>query len=162
MEIEDIAGVRLYIERTHRFDQETRTIEFVIHIPDPFVAGTPIDGTDSSSAPPLLIGKFVEVELQGSAPGEHFKIPRLALQYDDEVWVVQEDQTITIVHVDVLQRGHDEVYVAGDLSAGQRVVISGIEVAGRKHDGSQSTTLANNGSGRTQFRSAKRSDRVHG
>ena len=110
-------------------DQETRTIEFVVHVPDPFVAGTPIDGTDSTAAPPLLIGKFVEVELLGSAPGEHFKIPRLALQYDDEVWVVQEDQTITIVHVDVLQRGHDEVYIAGDLAAGQRVVISGIEVA---------------------------------
>ena len=110
-------------------DQETRTIELVIHIPDPFVAGTPIESTDSTSAPPLLVGKFVEVEILGSAPVEHFKIPRLALQYDNEVWVVQDDQTITIVHVDILQRGHDEVYVAGDLADGQRVVISGIEVA---------------------------------
>lgn len=110
-------------------DRETRTIDIVVRIPDPFEAGEPVDEADSKPAPPLLIGKFVEVELLASAPAKYFKLPRLALQADNEVWVVKDDQTLSVVTVDVLQRGNDLVYVSGDLASGLRVVTSGIEYA---------------------------------
>ena len=54
---------------------------------------------------------------------------RAALQSGDEVWTVDDDGTVAIVPVRVLQRGDDEVFVSGDLQDGQTVVTGGIQFA---------------------------------
>ena len=111
-------------------DRETRTLEVVVRIPNPFGAGRPEDATKTTGkVPPLLIGKFVTVELYGRTVNEFFRIPRLALQPDNQVWVVREDQTLDVVEVHVIQRDRDQAYVTGNLSDDKRVVISGIDFA---------------------------------
>ena len=53
---------------------------------------------------------------------------RPALRPGNEVWAVR-DGVLTIVPVRVLQRSDDGVYVTGALTAGQPVVVGGIEIA---------------------------------
>ena len=79
--------------------------------------------------PPLLVGKFVEVEIRGLTPESYFRIPRSALQPGNEVWVIRDDQRVSIIPVHVLQRGDDEIFVTGALKKGQAVVIGGIQFA---------------------------------
>ena len=68
-----------------------------------------MDGTRRiGSTPPLLVGKFVEVEIRGLAPQSYFRMPRPALQTGNEVWTVREDKKVSIVPVRVLQRVNDE------------------------------------------------------
>ncbi len=125
-----------YVDRAEAaLDEQTRTIDVIVRVPNPFRAGTPEEGDGAgtagpgSSGPPLLVGQFVDVRIDGVAPERYFALPRAALRTGNEVWAVRGGNTITIVAVRVLQRIDDVVYVTGGLEDGQRVVVSGIQIA---------------------------------
>ena len=125
-----------YVDRAEAaLDEQTRTIDVIVRVPNPFRGGTPADGDaggatgPGASGPPLLVGQFVDVRIDGVAPERYFAVPRAALRTGNEVWAVRGGTTITIVPVRVLQRIDDVVYVTGGLEDGQRVVVSGIQIA---------------------------------
>ena len=121
-----------YVDRAEAaLKKQTRTIEVVIRVPNPFTAGLALNTenfTQSNSTPPLLIGKFVNVEIDGMIPDQYFRVRRSALKPDSEVWVVRND-VLNRVPVQVLQRSEDEVFLTGPLEKGQQVVVSGIQAA---------------------------------
>ena len=122
-----------YVDRVEAaLDEATRTLDVIVRVPNPFTGGVPTATETGSggavSAPPLLVGRFANVEISGVAPQEHFRIRRLALRPGNEVWAVRGD-ALTIVPVRVLQRFDDDVYVTGGLRDGQDVVVSGIQFA---------------------------------
>ena len=120
-----------YVDRGEpAVDARTRTIDVVVRVPEPFTAGIPVGApVVTASAPPLLVGKFVEVEITGFTPQRYFRIPRAALHPDNEVWTVNELGAVGIVPVQVLQRAAAEVFVTGELQDGQTVVTGGIQFA---------------------------------
>ena len=86
-----------------------------------------MDGTvRPGGSPPLLVGKYVEVEINGIERDDYYLVPRAALQSGNEVWIVRDGGTVHIVPVQVLQRTDDRAYVAGDLEDGQAAVTGGI------------------------------------
>ncbi len=129
-----------YVDRVEAaLDEATRTLDVIVRVPDPFAGGVPAagggvdpiaaaEGAAGARSPPLLVGKFVDVEIQGLTPGEYFRVRRPALRPGNEVWAVRGD-ALTIVPVRVLQRFDDEVYLTGALREGQPVVVGGIEIA---------------------------------
>lgn len=109
-----------YVDRAEAaLDEQTRTIDVVVRVRRPF----------SGTGPPLLVGQFVEVRIEGVAPDRYFTIPRAALRTGNEVWALRANNTVTIVPVQVLQRSDEIVYVTGSLEAEQAVVVSGIQIA---------------------------------
>lgn len=130
-----------YVDRVEgALDEQTRTLDVIVRVPEPYRSGAPEggDGEDDDSqdgdahpgagGPPLLVGKFVDVELEGIAPDAYFRVRRPALRPGNEVWVVRNEQ-VTIVPVTVLQRADDEVYVTGALEPGDAAVVGGLQVA---------------------------------
>ena len=110
-------------------DAASRTIDVVVRVPDPFFAGQPFESAASSNgSPPLLIGKYVEVAIQGSVAERYFRFRRAALQPGNEIWVV-DNGAVRIVPVRILQRGDDEVFVTGALAPGQAAIIGGLRFA---------------------------------
>jgi len=83
----------------------------------------------AAPSPPLLVGQFVDVRIEGLAPGRYWIVPRAALRPGNEVWALADDSTLTIVPVQVLQRLEERAYVAGPLPSDRRVVTQGIAVA---------------------------------
>ena len=81
------------------------------------------------ATPPLLVGKFVEVEIAGLQLEEYYRVPRAALQSGNEVWIVKDSGVVGIVPVRILQRSADEVYVTGALENEQAVITGGIQFA---------------------------------
>ena len=120
-----------YVDRGEvSLDKQTRTIDVIVRVPEPFTAGVPIDGSGGvGDPPPLLVGKFVEVEINGHELDEYYRVPRAALQSGNEVWIVSEGGVVSIVPVQVRQRTNDEVYVTGALESGQVVITGGIRFA---------------------------------
>ena len=120
-----------YVDRADAsVDDETRTIDVIVRVPDPFSAGVPVGAAQApNGGPPLLVGKFVDVEIEGLAPERYFRVRRAALQPGNEVWTVGVGGTVTIVPVRTLQRGDDEVFVTGGLEDGQAAITGGIQFA---------------------------------
>ena len=117
-----------YVDRAEvSVDEQSRTIDAIIRVPNPFSAGFPADGVDGTSGtPPLLVGRFADVEIQGLAPESYFRVPRPALQPGNAVWIVK-DGVVSIVSVRVLQRVNDDAFVIGALEDGQLVITGGIQ-----------------------------------
>ena len=120
-----------YVDRAEAsLDEQTRTIDVIVRVPDPFSAGVPLGpATGLNGTPPLLVGKFVEVEVQGLAPENYFRVRRAALQPGNEVWAVGDGGAVTIIPVRVLQRYEDEAFVTGALEDGEPLVTGGIQFA---------------------------------
>ena len=124
-----------YVDRVEgALDEQTRTLDVIVRVPAPYGSGVPEvgpsedgDADPDAGGPPLLVGKFVDVELVGVAPDAWFRIRRPALRPGNEVWAVRNDR-LRIVPVEILQRLNDDVYVTGDLEAGEQVVVGGIQV----------------------------------
>lgn len=118
-----------YVDRAEvSLDEQTRTIDAIVRVPDPFASGVRSDGTNGSSgAPPLLVSKFVDVEIQGVAPDSYFRVPRPALRPGNQVWVVGNDRRVRIVPVRVLQRANAEAVVLAALEEGQLVITGGVQ-----------------------------------
>ena len=111
-------------------DELSRTIDVIVRVPDPFASGEPVGPAGGlNGTPPLLLGKFVTVEIQGLAPQRYFRVRRAALQPGNVIWAVRDGGTLRIVPVRVLQRGDDEIFVTGPLEDGQAAVIGGIRYA---------------------------------
>ena len=117
-----------YVDRGETtLDPQTRTIDVIVRVPYPFRAGRLMDGTARpGGSPPLLVGKYVEVEINGLERDDYYLVPRAALQTGNEVWIVRDGGTVHIVPVQVLQRTGDRAYVTGDLEDGQSAVTGGI------------------------------------
>ena len=119
-----------YIDRAEAsLDEQTRTINVIVRVPNPFTSGTRVEAAGADLGPPLLVGKFAEVRIEGIIPDQYFILRRSALRPGNEIWAVRDDSLLTIVPVRVLQRSDDKVFVTGTLKAGQAVVIGGIQVA---------------------------------
>ena len=119
-----------YVDRAEAFlDAQTRTVDVIVRVPDPFSASVPGSGTAGpSGAPPLLVGEFVEVEIEGLDVDGYFRVPRASLQPGNEVWLVR-DGAVEIVPVLVLQRADDEVFVTGSLEDGLAVITGRVPFA---------------------------------
>ena len=120
-----------YVDRANAsLDEQTRTIDVIVRVRDPFSAGVPAGVAAAADySPPLLVGKFVDVAIQGRAPQNYFRVRRAALQPGNEVWAVDDNGAVIIVPVRTLQRGDDEVYLTGTLEDGQTVITAGIQFA---------------------------------
>lgn len=118
-----------YVDRAPAaLDERSRTIDVVVRVQDPFRSGRPLTpGEPSADAPPLLVGQFVEVRIEGRR-GDFHVLPRRALQAGDEVWMVA-DSTVRRVAVDVLQQAGDSIFATGDFRPGERVIVAGISLA---------------------------------
>ena len=117
-----------YVDRAEAsLDQQTRTIDVIVRVPNPFSASGPAARFGGSGGiPPLLVGAFVEVEIEGVALDSYFMVPRAALRPGNVVWLVDEDGAVSIVPVQVLQRADDRVIMTGNLESGGAVITGGI------------------------------------
>ncbi len=120
-----------YVDRAETaLDEQSRTIAVVVRVPDPFGAGQAVEvDSETGAAPPLLVGQFAQVAIDGLELAEYFILPRRALRLGDEVWAITADGRVQIVAVDVLQETDEQLYVIGDFTDGQLVIVAGTTVA---------------------------------
>lgn len=98
---------------------EGRMARLLIEISDPLGRGAA-----GEARPPLLIGEYVHVEIQGSRLERVFTVPRTALRDNETVWLVAPDNTLRIRPVVPLWRDADAVVLSDGLKAGDLLVVS--------------------------------------
>lgn len=120
-----------YVHRVEAdIDRTSRTVDVVVRVPDPFRHGTPLGESTASvptEAPPLLVGMYAGVEIEGLELAEHFVLPVSAVRRDDTIWTVTPEGRLTIAPVEfVRQEGNMAVLLAPQLEEGTAIITSDI------------------------------------
>lgn len=110
-----------YVDRAEgALNEETRTVGVVVRVPDPFVTAD----ADAGRRPPLLLGTYASVDIQGAASEAYAVLPRAALRDGDVVYVIEQDTLLVMRPADLLQTIEADVFVRADIAPGDPVVVS--------------------------------------
>ncbi|MBW2148008.1 MAG: efflux RND transporter periplasmic adaptor subunit [Deltaproteobacteria bacterium] len=99
-----------------KLDERTRMINVVVRVEKPNV-----------KKPPLAVGLFVAVDIEGRTLPNATVIPRSALHQEDVVWVVDEDGQLHFRNVDIARIQGEEVIVTDGLKENEMVVINSLK-----------------------------------
>ena len=99
-----------------RLDERTRLINVVIRVEKPY-----------NTRPPLAVGLFVSVEIQGRKLENAVVIPRPALRENNIVWVVDNNGLLSFRKVEVARLLSDKVILKSGLRQGEMIVTSPIQ-----------------------------------
>ncbi|MEO1038876.1 MAG: efflux RND transporter periplasmic adaptor subunit [Pseudomonadota bacterium] len=99
-------------------DPQTRTLFAIVEVEDPYGAAADIAGA------PLAVGLFVEARVDGRQLDQAFALPRSALRGSNQVFVVEDDDTLSIRSVHVVDSTSERVVVSSGVSAGEWVITS--------------------------------------
>lgn len=104
-------------------DLETdgRMARVLVRVKDPLGLRTP-----DRDRPPLIIGEYVSLEIEGRQLENVYSIPREALRDNDSIWLAKDDGRLEIHDVNTVWRNAQIVLVRDGLKPGDRLIISNI------------------------------------
>ena len=85
--------------------------------------------SNSSNKLPLLLGSYVEVEIDAGELANSLRIPRESLREGDLIWVVGSDNLLKIVQTKVLWTEKDTVLIENNLADDDALIVSDLRVA---------------------------------
>lgn len=100
-------------------DELTRTVDVVVRVEAPFAASA-----ESPGRPPLLLGTYATVDIQGAELDRYGVIPSAAVRDGERIWTVVDDSVLAFEPVRVIQEVEDTAYLVAGLEAGVRVIVS--------------------------------------
>ncbi len=100
-------------------EPQGRMARLLLSVPDPL-------GTAAAAGEqlPLLMGSYVDVELEGRELHNVFTISRDELHDGDAVWLMNDQDCLDVRQVDIAYRARNNVLVRGGVTAGERIVTS--------------------------------------
>ncbi|MEJ2031806.1 MAG: efflux RND transporter periplasmic adaptor subunit [Deltaproteobacteria bacterium] len=77
-----------------------------------------------SNQPKLFIGSYVRVSIQGRELGSMIEVERALIRDGDHVWVMDDEDKLSIRKVKIAFRDRDRVLVADGIEPGERLVVT--------------------------------------
>jgi multidrug efflux pump subunit AcrA (membrane-fusion protein) len=102
-------------------DPKTRMINIVAQVQSPYER--------SGSRPPLAVGLFVEAEIIGKRVDNVFVLPRSALQANEQVYVVTDENRLSFREVAIIREVGEDIYITGGLKRGETISLSTVNNA---------------------------------
>jgi len=78
---------------------------------------------------PLLLGSYVETEIDAGQLEDTLTIPRAALREGNQIWVVGDDHLLKILPATILWRETETVLISNNVAQGDQLVVSDLRVA---------------------------------
>ncbi|HJP13896.1 MAG TPA: HlyD family efflux transporter periplasmic adaptor subunit [Nitrospinota bacterium] len=100
-------------------DESTRAVTMVVEVPEPFRKWIP------GKHPPLTVGMFVKVGIQGVTLSDVYVIPRSALRPGDNIYIYA-DGALAVRPVKIIRKGQDEAVLRNGVNEGERLILSAI------------------------------------
>ncbi|MDD5723970.1 MAG: efflux RND transporter periplasmic adaptor subunit, partial [Syntrophales bacterium] len=100
-------------------EEEGRMARILIAVDDPLDLKSP-----EKTMPPLLIGEYVRVEIEGPVLEGVVALPRTALRDGGNIWIAGIDDTLDIRKVDIVWRGEEIVLLKNNLADGERIIVT--------------------------------------
>jgi RND family efflux transporter MFP subunit len=128
--------------RVHRVEgaisERTRTVDVVVRVPDPYDRGMTVQSRapeqpDRPERPPLAVGTYAEVNIEGRRDGTYHVVPRRAVHTREStqspvVWTVEGDSMLVERTVQPIQTVEEQTYLAPTLDSDARVITTDLRV----------------------------------
>jgi len=101
-------------------DEETRTIDVLVRVPNPYRA--------ADDRPPLAVGTYVSVAIEGQRLEGYFALPRRAVREDNQLWTVADDSVLVMRPATVVQTADGTAYLTADIPEGTPIITSDLSV----------------------------------
>jgi len=101
-------------------DPVGRMARVLIEIKDPFN----LQGEAPKGQLPLLLGAFVDVDIDAGAIEDAIELPRRAIREDERVFVYGAERKLEMRPVDVVWRNERTVLVKSGIEPGEKIIIS--------------------------------------
>lgn len=99
-------------------DGQTRLARVLVKVADPLAKNTDLEGK-----PKLMIGTFVEVDIQANKLDNVVRLSRDYIRSNATVWVMKEGK-LEIREVDIVLTDNDYAYIRKGLEKGEQIVIT--------------------------------------
>ena len=131
--------------RVHRVEgaisERTRTVDVVVRVPDPYDRTMTVQSQRPEQAPPsstperppLAVGTYAEVDIEGRQDGSYHIVPRRAVhsrtpEQPPVVWTVVGDSMLVERPVTPIQTVEEQTYLAPTLDPDTRVITTDLRV----------------------------------
>lgn len=114
-----------------KIDQRTRMIPVVVRVDQPY-----------ASRPPLAVGLFVSVEIEGETLTDVAVVPRSLVHDDHQVWILDQQRKIRFQPVTVARFSGNHAWISSGLANGDRLVATALKTV---TDGMEVRTLDDSG-----------------
>ncbi|WP_194755397.1 efflux RND transporter periplasmic adaptor subunit [Aliidiomarina indica] len=102
-------------------DMGTRVTFGVVQIDDPYNRKGDIHPV------PLTFGRYVRAFVEGIEMGDLIRLPRYAINSNNQVWVITDERILELRDVDVFRLDRDYAYVRDGLTHGERVMLTQLD-----------------------------------
>jgi RND family efflux transporter MFP subunit len=100
-----------------RLDERTRMVNVIVRVERPY-----------DEMPPLAMGLFVRVEIEGVMLPEATWLPRSAVHDGNTVYIVDSESRIRFRRIDIARYDRNDVLVSSGLDDGDLVVVSALKI----------------------------------
>jgi hypothetical protein len=104
-----------------QIEEQGRLAQVLVSVKDPLALDS-----DASDVPPVLVGSYVRVEIEGKTLPNVFAIKRDYLHDGENVWIMDENNRLKILPVVIVFRDKERVFLSNGLRAGDRIVTTDI------------------------------------
>jgi len=118
-----------YIRRTDAsVDLNSRMYFAVAEVDNPFSLSTPASGSTAQDNTntndyPLVVGLFVEAEIEGKVLNNVIGLPRESVFKRDKIYILDEDNQVEQKQVNVLHKTKSKVWISADMPSETMIVI---------------------------------------
>ena len=101
--------------------KEGRMARLLVEVKDPL----DLQAMDDRK-PPMLIGEYVRVTIDGEPLPDVYRIPRFALHNDNQIWLADREHKLVVRPVQPLWREEEYIYVRDGLHPDDQLIISAL------------------------------------
>jgi len=111
-----------YVDRAEAaLNEQTRTVDVVVRVPRAFEP-TP----EQPDRPPLLIGSYATVDIEGTSYDRYAIVPAAAMRDGGVVWTIEADTLLVMIPVDLIQEIENQAFVLGAIPTGTPIIVSAL------------------------------------
>ena len=107
-----------------RIDASNQLLYGIVEVNHPYRRDSEFPGR-----PPLTPGQFVKASIEGKMLADVFRLPRSALRYGREVWLLDKDNRLEKRNIDILHKDEQFIYVKQGLRDAEKIITSALDIA---------------------------------
>ncbi|WP_157980912.1 efflux RND transporter periplasmic adaptor subunit [Aliidiomarina shirensis] len=102
-------------------DPDRRVTFAVVQVQDPY------NRIEQQHPEPLTFGRFVRAEVKGIKVADLIELPRYAVNSNQQVWVITDENILEQRTVEVYRRNQNSAYISAGLNRGDKVMLTQLE-----------------------------------